>query len=98
MLSQRNSMSNRIGAWQRRRPHKRPKAHRQACQATRQGFSTLSRIMEEPGAEEEEEEEEDSPHLVADSPTTRWLHRVNPTTLWKPRGDHLQHLAQEALV
>ena len=51
--------------------------------------------MEEQGVEEEEE---DSPHLVADSPTSRWLHQVNPTTLREPRGGHRQHLAQEALV
>ena len=49
--------------------------------------------MKDPG-----EEAEDSPHLVADNPITRWLHQVNPTTLWEPRGDHLQHLAQAALV
>ena len=60
----------------------------------RQGFSTLSRIMEEQGVVEE-----DSPRLVADSPTTQWLPQASPITL---RG-HLghprhQHLAQEALV
>ena len=85
-------MSNKPGGWQRRRPRKRPKALHQACPEMRPEFSTLSRIMEEPGVEEEE----DSPHLVADSPTSRWLH--HPTTLWEPRGDHLQHLAQAALV
>ena len=57
-------------------------------------FSTHNRIKEE--LVQEPGEEEDSPHLVADSPTSRWLH--HPTTLWEPRGDHLQHLAQAALV
>ena len=84
-------MSNRPGAWQRRRPRKRPKAHHQACPGMRPEFSTLSRIMEELGVVEE-----DSPRLVVDSPTTQWRH--HPTTLWEPRGDHLQHLAQAALV
>ena len=82
-------MSNRPGAWQRRRPRKRPKAHHQACLGMRHGSSTLSRIMEELA--------EDSPRLV-DSPTTQWPRRANPTTLWGLLDHHLQHLAQEALV
>ena len=83
-------MSNRPGAWQRRRPRKRPKAHRQACPGMRPGFSTLSRIMEELA--------EDSPRLVAPRPTTQWLPLASPTTLWGHLDHHLQHLAQEALV
>jgi hypothetical protein len=59
----------------------------------RQGFSTLSRIMEEQGVVEE-----DSPRLVADSPTTQWLPQASPITLWGHLGHHRQHLAQEALV
>ena len=86
-------MSNRPGAWQRRRPRKRPKAHHQACPGMRPEFSTLSRIMEELAAVVE-----DSPRLVADSPTTQWPRRANPTTLWVHLDHHLQHLAQEALV
>jgi hypothetical protein len=87
-------MSNRPGAWQRRRPHKRPKVHHQACQATRQGFYTPLLTMEEQGVEEEE----DSPHLVAARPTTQWRRQVRPTTQWGHLGHHLQHLAQAALV
>ena len=82
-------MSNRPGAWQRRRPRKRPKAHRQACLGMRPGFSTLSRIMEELG--------EDSPRLV-DNPTTQCPPLGSQTTLWELLDHHLQHLAQEALV
>ena len=64
-----------------------------------QGFSTLLLIMEEPGEEGQgDEEEEDSPRLVEDSPITQWLHQASQTTLWEPRGDHRQHLAQAALV
>ena len=55
--------------------------------------STLSRIMEEQGAVVE-----DSPRLVADSPTTQWLHQPSQTSLLGHLGPHLQHLAQEALV
>ena len=58
----------------------------------RQGFYTHNRISEEPG------DEEDSPHLVADSPIIQWLRRASQTAPWEPRGGHLQHLAQEALV
>ena len=83
-------MSNRPGVWQRRRPHKRQKAHHQACPGMRQGSFTLSRIMEELG--------EDSPRLVAPAQTTQWPRRANPTTLWGLLDHHLQHLAQEALV
>ena len=88
-------MSNRPGAWQRRRPRKRPKAHRQACLGMRPGFSTLSRIMEELA---ELEEEEDRPRPVVDSPTTQWPPLASQTTLWELLAPHLQHLAQEALV
>ena len=88
-------MSNRPGAWQRRRPRKRPKAHHQACPGMRPEFSTLSRIMEELA---ELEEEEDSLRLVAPRPTTQWPRRANPTTLWGHLDHHHQHLAQEALV
>ena len=91
-------MSNRPGAWQRRRPPRRPKDHRQACLGMRPEFSTLLLTMEEQGGVEEEEEEEGSPHLVADSPTTQWLHQASPITLWGHLGHHRQHLAQEALV
>ena len=54
--------------------------------------STLSRIMEEPGV--------DSPRLVADSPTTQWLHQASPIIQWgpEPLGAHRQHLAQGVLV
>ena len=82
-------MSNRPGAWQRRRPPRHPKDHRQACPGMRPGFSTLSRIMEELG--------EDSPRLV-DNPTTQWPPLGIQTTLWELLDHHLQHLAQEALV
>jgi len=88
-------MSNRPGAWQRRRPHKRQKAHHQACPGMRPESSTLSRIKAE--LAELEELGEDSPHLVAPRPTTQWLRR-NPTTLWGHLDHHLQHLAQEVLV
>ena len=86
-------MSNRPGAWQRRRPHKRPKALHQACPGMRPEFSTLLLTMEELGAVEEE----DRPRLV-DTPTTQWPRRANPTTLWELLDHHIQHLAQEALV
>ena len=88
-------MSNRPGAWQRRRPHKRPKALHQACPGMRPEFSTLLLTMEGSGVEEEEE---DSPHLVADSPTSRWLHQASPITQWGHLGAHRQHLAQGVLV
>jgi hypothetical protein len=62
-------------------------------------FSTLRRIMVELAElVEQGAVVEDSPRLVADSPTTQWLPQASPITLWEPRGDHLQHLAQEALV
>ena len=60
----------------------------------RQGFSTLSRIMEEPGVVEEE----DSPRPVVDNPTSQWLPLASPTTLWELLDHHLQHLAQGVLV
>ena len=88
-------MSNRPGAWQRRRPPRRPKDHRQACPGMRPGFSTLSRTMEEQGVVEELAE--DNPRLV-DNPTSQWPRLANPITLWEHLDHHHQHLAQEALV
>ena len=55
--------------------------------------STLSRIMEGPAVVEV-----DSPRLVADSPTTQWLHQASPITQWGHLGAHRQHLAQGVLV
>ena len=91
-------MSNRPGAWQRRRPLWHPKDHHQACPGMRQGFYTHNRIreklVEEPG------EEEVSPHLVVGNPIIQWLRRASQTTPWEPRGrvGHHQHLEQEVLV
>ena len=62
----------------------------------RQEFSTLLRIKEE--LVEEPGEGDVSPHLVVGNPIIQWLRRGSQTTPWEPRGDHLQHLEQEALV
>ena len=71
-------------------PPKRQKVHRQGCLGMRQGFCTHNRIKGELA------EEVNHPGRQI----TQWRPQVNQTTLWDPRGrmDHLQHLAQEALV
>ena len=89
--SLRNVMFSTTAVSQLRRPPRRQRVRHQACPVMRQGFYTHNRIKEELVAAVS--------HPVGRQ-ITQWLPQANQATLCEPRiqMDHLQHLAQEALV